>query len=212
MRRALASPSGSFHRALLVLAFLCACASAPDPVPADPVPADPAPGGARPPPGPLPRSSIAAVLLHGGELGLDPAQIEALAERDAALAARLDRVRSELGAARAPGEGGGRAPGAGSERGARGGGRGGPGGPSGGNGGGMGPPGAGPPAQGGGGPPDRDGARAALAARADDEDTRAWLGAEALLRPEQREAARTIASEYRAARYDLLHGKRPAPR
>ncbi|MGC4000253.1 MAG: hypothetical protein QM767_23560 [Anaeromyxobacter sp.] len=107
-------------------------------------------------------------------------------------------------------------------------------GPPGGMGGGMGgmggPPGGGMGDMGGGGPlggqggPPGGGARGELTAEEatrildalDAADTRAFLRAEeAVLRPEQREAAREAAGDYRAAlkdrRDDILAGKVPAP-
>ena len=48
---------------------------------------------AQPAPPLLPRSSIAAVLAHRGELGLDDAEVKSLEERDAALQKRLAEIR-----------------------------------------------------------------------------------------------------------------------
>jgi hypothetical protein len=171
--------------------------------------------GARPPDAPppgaispqLPRSSIAAVLARRGELELTPGQVEALEAADRELAARLYTLRVQLRSAGRPAGKPGRADGA------REGGSGGMEGPMGG-----GPGGGGGPMRGGGGPPggaegapggngarpreDPEERRRALAAQLDDEDTRAYLRAEALLDPGQREPARAAAERYRAARYE----------
>lgn len=163
----------------------------------------------------LPRSSIAAVLGHRGELGLTDAQVARLEALDDALASE----RSELGrAAAAPpaGEGSpagdrGASDGARPEAGAAGGGpsrMGGPGGPGmagGRSGDGMRGPG------GGGGDrrrADRGPSDEAVRTQLDDADTRAYLRAEEALAPEQRDRAREIASEYRAALYDAREAHR----
>jgi len=162
---------------------------------------------AAPPPPHLPRSSIAAVLARAHEADLGAEQVSSLAALDEELALRVEDLRARLGApprhagggdarkdrAGPAGEPSGRA---GPDAGGGPDGRGPPGG------GGHGP--GGPGAMGGGRPPARETAdRAAeLQQRLDDADTAAWLKAEALLEPSQRERAREIASEYRAARYD----------
>jgi hypothetical protein len=189
------------HIALVaLLGPLAACASRARPE------GPPAAGGP-----PLPRSSIAAVILKAEALGLDATQLEALQALDAELQVKVERLRAEL--APPPGRGG-RPPaggqGAGETRGGPGGGMGG--GPPGGGGGMGGPPGGGMggPRRGGGGRgsgPDPE-AAARFAARLDEEDTSAFLRAEAVLRPEQREAAREIASDYRALRYERRQAER----
>lgn len=158
----------------------------------------------------LPRSSIAAVLAHRGELGLDDAQVKGLEERDAALQKQIAEMRERLGATPSPGrEGGGKrgsgSAGAGEEAppmpSAEVGRLGGAGGAGGRRGGGMGGH------RGGGGAaerPARDPAAraAALQEQIDDADTAAWLGAETLLREGQREKARAVAEAYREALAD----------
>ncbi|RPH65190.1 MAG: hypothetical protein EHM78_25775 [Myxococcaceae bacterium] len=73
-------------RVLTLLGLLgIACASAPPPSrPAVPKTVD------------LPRSSIAAVLLHRDELGLTPAQVDTLSRRDDALAKEDEALRARL--------------------------------------------------------------------------------------------------------------------
>jgi len=210
-------------RASLLLLAAAACASAP--VPRAPPPDQP----------PLPRSSIVAVLAHRSELDLTDAQVAALEQADAELQQRQARLRAE-GALQAPSSGGpwrGSLHGGGSppEPGAAGGGQpvpgfgmnAGPGGfqasPSLGGQGGT-PPGGGAQGMGGGaprgepraGPPRRDPAAAqeALDASLDDADTAAFLKAEPVLAPAQRERAREIANTYREQafeRRELLRGR-----
>ncbi|BDG02266.1 hypothetical protein [Anaeromyxobacter oryzae] len=169
---------------------------------------------ALPPPELLPRSSIAAVLGHRGELGLTEAEVARLEALDDALANERIELRKAAGPA---GRGGEAAPareardgkqaedggGAGSEP--RMGGRGGPG-MGGRPGGGMGGRGAAP----GGGhrAAERGASEDALRSRLDDADTRAYLRAEEVLAPGQRDRAREIASEYRAALYDARDGQK----
>ncbi|HUL59782.1 MAG TPA: hypothetical protein VLU43_10930 [Anaeromyxobacteraceae bacterium] len=180
----------------LALAVACAAPRTPSPAPVAPIP-------------PLPRSSIAAVLAHAGELGLAPDEVEALERIDADLQRRLDAIAA---ARPAQGEGRRHVP-AGTPAQA-----------------GAGESGA-PPSD----APARSPAREALpegaaghghgggagharsargepqgeptsgAARVDAEDTRAFLDAEQRLAPAQRERARAIAEAYREARYDAAH-------
>jgi hypothetical protein len=145
---------------------------------ADPSSASPAP------PLPLPRSSIAAVLAHRGELGLEAAQVKQLEARDGALQKEIADLRERLAAVPSRGRAGG-------------GGRGGGGGMGGRHG-------------GGGGRAAQDPAARAsdLQAKIDDADTSAWLAAEALLQESQRERARAIAEKYREALADEREAKR----
>ena len=55
---------------------------------------------------PLPRSSIAAVLAHRGELGLGEAQVTQLEQRDAALQEQIAELRQRFAATRSRREGG----------------------------------------------------------------------------------------------------------
>jgi hypothetical protein len=71
-----------------------ACASAPTPAP----PAPPPIVAAAPATEDLPRSSIAAILLHRQELGLGADQVEALTRRDDALAKEDAALRARLAA------------------------------------------------------------------------------------------------------------------
>jgi hypothetical protein len=156
---------------LFLPAIALSCASAPPP-PAEPTIAPPAVD--------LPRSSIAAVLLHRDELKLTPAQVgalqqrdDALAREDAALRARVASGADSGGASPQPAVG---APGRGRHRG-------------------------GHATQAQTRPPD-------LLTRLDDDDTRTYLEAEQLLTEEQRPHAREIASAYREALYDQQHPSR----
>jgi hypothetical protein len=163
------------------------------------------------PAGPLPRSSIAAVLAHRGELGLDDAQVKQLEDRDAALQKQIAEIRSRAeatppGDRASKGRNGGRPSGSDGAPpplspvdAARPGGFGG-GGMHRGSGGGMGGHRGGAGSQ----HPARDPAEraAALQTRIDDADTAAWLAAEALLRESQREKARAVAEKYREALAD----------
>jgi len=196
--------------ALLVGALAPACADEPPPPVVTPAaavtPAAPAPAKPLPP---LPRSSIVAVVQHRGELGLSDEQIEAMEKRDrereeedAALRAEVEKKKKaaedaakNAGNAAAPN----RTPG-----GMRGGGMG-AGMPGGGmRGGGM----------GGGRGGHSFGAGAAkpggesLEDRLDANDTKAYLDIEDVLTPAQRDAAREIASDYRAQLYDRREQQR----
>jgi len=154
---------------LLLPALGLACASAAPPTPPPPVA----------PAADLPRSSIAAVLLHRDELGLTAAQVDALQQRDDALAREQAAIRKRLASgpdprSASPSPSG--SPGHGRHRGS--------------------PP---PPSQ--TRPPD-------LLTRLDDDDTRAYLDAEQLLTEQQRPRAQEIASAYREALYDQQHPSR----
>ncbi len=157
------------------------------------------PPASGPPAPPLPRSSIAAVLAHRGELGLSDAQVMQLEARDAALQMQIVELRQRLATPRAPGRSpDGRSatpdegrpsplsPTAGAER----------------TGGGSGRHGGEPGGRHGeersGMPPQDPTARAAaLQSRIDDADTAAWLSAESVLEASQRERAREVAEKYR---------------
>jgi hypothetical protein len=124
--------------------------------------AEPSPKG--PPRKLLPRSSVAAVLAHRGELGLDDAQVKRLERIDE----DLQRRNAELPAAP---------------------------------------------------PPDRSGTRRARGEQRrpadperfrNDNDTAAYLEAEQVLRPEQRDRAREIAEKYREELYDERAAARKA--
>ncbi len=161
----------------------------------------PAPAG---PVGDLPRSSIAAVLAHRGELGLSEAEVSELERRDEALEKQAARIREEFAASsHKPGNSG------------RGGERSGPS-PDG-----MGKPlaptaaalpeGSGAGGRGGkhhngaGGSRSSSGSQdpaaraAAMQSRLDEADTAAWLAAETVLAESRREKARDVAEKYREA-------------
>jgi hypothetical protein len=175
---------------------------------ADPVPAQTAAA-------PLPRSSIAAVLEHRGELDLTDAESRELERRDDALAKQQDDLREQFPAShRGGGSGaGGQRPGQ-AERGAQplsptasalpegtgGGGRRG-GGPGGGH------RGEGRSSAGAQDPAAR---AAALQSKLDDADTAAWLSAENVLDPSRRERARDVAEKYREALADQREADRKA--
>jgi hypothetical protein len=177
---------------LLWLALGCAHGQPPPPVDAPP----PAPLL------PLPRSSIAAVIAHQGELGLTPEQVDRLIARDA----ELDKVQTALREAQSHQAAPGRArtsasPAAGQ--------------PSGGSPSDAPPPVVPPgsPAGGGYGGRHRGQPRTQtsqaqptgpkLEDQLDDNDTRAYLAAEAdILTEAQRDPAREIAEKYREALYD----------
>ncbi len=175
--------------------------------------ADPAPA-AVPPAEPLPRSSIAAVLAHRGELGLTDAEARELERRDDAVAKRQEDLREQLSAARRGGgsRSGGTRSGPGERgalplsptasalpEGASGGGhRGGSGGSHRGEG--RGAEGAQDPAV----------RAAALQSRMDDADTAAWLSAESVLDPSRREKARDVAERFRETLADRREAERKA--
>src|SRR5262249_43015806 len=145
------------------------CASAPPPAPRGPPPI------AAPD---LPRSSIAAILVHREELGLTSGQVDALVRRDDALAKEEVALRARL--SREPPSAARTAPpqvGSGGRRGRHGGQQ-----PR-------------PTAHG----PD-------ALTQLDDNDTRAYLEIEEqILSEAQRPRAREIASAYREALYDRQH-------
>ena len=190
-------------------ALVPACADEPPPPTATPATAAasaPAPVAAKPLP-PLPRSSIAAVVQHRGELGLTNEQIDALEKRDRerededrALRAEDEKRkkavedaarnaqnqpqsnRSPSGGLRGGGLMGGGMRGGGMMRG-----------PGGGN-------------TGGGGKAQGE----SLEDRLDANDTKAFFDIEDVLTPEQRDPAREIASDYRAQLYDRRAQQRAA--
>jgi hypothetical protein len=149
---------------------------------------------------PLPRSSIAAVLAHQGELELSAEQVRELEKRDEALQKELVAIRDRYGRTpaaspaphRAPVRSGGASPGAipGSTSGDR-------------------PPGGGAHGMGGGhvghpprarspsGDPDPTTRAAELQRELDDADTHAWLEAETTLPVAKQQRARSVAAKYR---------------
>ncbi|HET9035616.1 MAG TPA: hypothetical protein VFN45_05405 [Myxococcaceae bacterium] len=140
------------------------CASAPpSPQPAVPRTVD------------LPRSSIAAVLLHRDELGLTSAQLDALSRRDAALAKEDEALRARLTAGTSTGTGN---PAAAPGRGGRHGGR---------------------------RPPPQAHAPDVLTQLDDNDTRAYLEVEERVLTEAQRPRARQIASEYREALYDQQH-------
>ncbi len=181
--------------ALTVLsgALSSACADEPTPAPLTPAAVNPAAAESAPPAAkPLPRSSIAAVVRHRGELNLSEEQIEAMEKRDQEREQEDQALRAEEEKRKKAAEDAGnnaangapgRAPG-----GMRGGGM---------RGGGMGPR-TGGSFGGGAGKPKGE----SMADRLDANDTKAYLDIEDILTPEQRDAAREIASDYRAQLYD----------
>jgi hypothetical protein len=176
--------------ALGILVLGTACGSSPPPSSSGPA----APLASSQPA--LPRSSIAAVLLHRDELGLSDDQVHAMQDLDEQLAEANAKLRAPERRL-APDAGTAQQPSAGMSR--RGAGMGGMG-----MGGRMG--------RGGGrrygGVPAANGERApgrSIADRLDDNDTRAYLEAEKVLTDAQRERARDIAEEYREALYDRRH-------
>jgi hypothetical protein len=156
----------------LVAVLFAGCAAAPPPRPAP-----------APPPAELPRSSIAAILLHRDELGLTPEQVGALERRDDQLA----REDAGLRAAVARSNPSTSAPGATS------------------------PPASGASSGKGGRRQHSGGASDArkptdLLTKLDDNDTRAYLEVEErVLTEAQRPKAQEIASKYREALYDQQH-------
>jgi hypothetical protein len=139
---------------------------------------------------PLPRSSIAAVLLHRQELALDDDQVREMLEIDQKLADRNAALRSAPPAddkpAKPPAGGAGRGAGGGLHM-------------AGGRAamGGMGAPAPPKPRSDGSAHPPRN-----LQDRIDDNDTKAYLEAEQVLRPEQIEPARDFAEKYREELFD----------
>jgi hypothetical protein len=160
------------------------CATKPPPAPAAP------PAAALPP---LPRSSIAAVVLKRDELHLTDDQVRQMEEIDRRREQADQALRDEPAHAKKAGTSGGSPPPAGGT---------GMGGMRGGRMGGMG--GMGGRRRSGGVSPsagERDRPPTAEE-RMDDNDTRAYLEAEAVLDEEQRPKARDIAERYREALYD----------
>jgi hypothetical protein len=150
--------------------------------------------------GPLPRSSIAAVLAHQGELELSAEQVKELEKRDEALQKELAAIRDRHGttpaASRAPQRGPGRTEGAspGAIPGSTSGDRSAGGGAHGMGGGHAGHP---PRVRSPSGDPDPTTRAAALQRELDDADTHAWLGAETTLPVAKQQRARSIAARYR---------------
>ncbi|HTB58128.1 MAG TPA: hypothetical protein VLC06_09655 [Polyangia bacterium] len=174
-----------------------ACASQPPPPqPIAPVPTNPA---ALPP---LPRSSIAAVILHRAELGLTDEQVGEMEQRDQQRERENAAVREEMEKKTQKGQsasststpsGGGGGP-----QGMQGGGTGGGmhgGGMHGGRMGGRSPP------SGSSGAKEADRA-ATLEDRLDENDTKAYLDVESVFTEAQKERAREIASDYREQLYE----------
>jgi hypothetical protein len=147
---------------------------------------------------PLPRSSIAAVLLHREDLALTDEQVHGLQQIDEQLADRVaalnDRTPRDGGVARRPASPYGSAGSAGPGRGM-------------GTRRGMGRP------RLSGGQQQNPNRPETSQDRLDDLDTQAYLQAEEeILTDEQKEKARDIAEEYREALYDRrarLHGEKP---
>jgi hypothetical protein len=169
--------------------LLAACATS------RPAPPPPPQAPAARPSAMLPRSSIAAVIAHRSELRLDDGQLGRLQKLDDDLQRQRDRLGAPAprptpagaaGAAASPGAASpaddARPVGRGGARGGRHGRR---------------EKGADAPA-----PADRESAW-------NDADTAAYLRAEAILRPDQRDAAREIAEGYREALYDVRAAERP---
>jgi hypothetical protein len=174
--------------------------------------ADPAPAPAAATP---PRSSIAAVLEHRGELGLTEAEVRELEKRDDALARQQEDLREQSPPSRrGSGSGSGGQRPSQAERGAQplsptaralpegtgGGGR---------HGGGLG---GGHRGEGrsSAGTQDPAARAAALQSKLDDADTAAWLSAEDVLDPSRRERARDVAERYREALADQREADRKA--
>jgi hypothetical protein len=149
-------------RHLAWLALLLAGAAAPAEEPSS-----------RAPPKLLPRSSLAAVLAHRAELGLDDDQVRRLERLDD----DLQRRNAELPAAAPEGRPGDR---------------------------------RGPGPAGGRGEPRRPPADPERVRS--DNDTAAYLQAEEILRPEQRDRAREIAERYREELFDQRAAARKAGR
>jgi hypothetical protein len=164
---------------------------------------------------PLPRSSLAAVILHRAALGLSNDQVRELEQLDRRRESEDAAVRAELGPkSKTAAVGGGAGPAGGGAAGGMGGGM---------NGGGMGAGRMGGMRGGrmGGGGRGRAPGNAVnqvqqrsvkLEDRLDDDDTKAYLDGEEVLTEIQRDQAREIASDYRAQRYDRRElQKRPPP-
>jgi hypothetical protein len=189
---------------LLVLALSqLVCASQPPPPQSiAPLPTDPAPLP------PLPRSSIAAVVLHRAELGLTDEQVGEMEQRDQQRETENAVVREEMekkgqkgppASSSGSGSGSGGAP-----QGMHGGGMGG-----GMHGGGMhgGRMGGRSPASGSGSGKEAD-RTATLEDRLDENDTKAYLDAESVFTEAQKARAREIASDYREQLYEQRESAR----
>jgi outer membrane receptor protein involved in Fe transport len=199
---------------LLVLWAVAHGACADDPPPVVETPAAAATPAKLPP---LPRSSIAAVVAHKAELGLSDDQVRDLELRDqereredAAIRDEVEKKRKQAQDAKANAAGGtgtGSSGGGGSSTGGGGGMRGG--GMRGGGmrGGGMGRGLRGPI---GGGATKASDHEASIQDRMDADDTKAYLDGENLLKPEQRDQAREIASDFRAQLYERREAERAA--
>jgi hypothetical protein len=147
-------------------------------------PPKPPPPKPRVPP-PSARSSIAAVLQHRGELDLTDEQVERLDQMDTTLDHQNQTLRDQLAKAAAPTKSD--TSDSGNERA------------------GMGMKGGGRKRGGGGATPSAADPRAAVQDQIDDNDTKAYLDAEAVLTEAQRPRAREIASAYREALYEQRH-------
>ena len=163
-----------------------------------------APATSPGPGGPLPRSSIAAVLAHRGDLGLTDAEVSELEKRDEALQKQVAKIREEFpgsshGSGGPGGTGAGPSPMAAPPEG-------GGGGHHGGGGGGRHHDGSG----GSSGRQDSAGRGAVLRSRLDDADTTAWLAAETVIAESRREKARDVAERYREALADRREAERAA--
>lgn len=197
-----------FVLAMALAGAAAACTHDPPPAPVDPATLPP-----------LPRSSLAAVILRRAELNLDDDQVRELERLDRERESQDAAVRAELARKSKPPDTGGssngssaaggsngstaNAPtGAGMGAGRRGGGM---------RGGRMGG-GRGMRATSAAGPSEAD-RSARLEDRLDEDDTKAYLDGEELLTAPQRDQAREIASDYRAQLYDrraLLKRQGPA--
>jgi hypothetical protein len=160
----------------LVCLFVLGCASAPPPAPAAPPPI------VGPPAEDFPRSSIAAILAHRQELQLTSDQLDALGQRDDALAKEDAPIRARMAAGTSTSTAQSSPP------------------PSSGMGGGR-------HGHHGGQRPQQSTAHAPdPLTQIDDNDTRAYLEIEEkVLTEAQRPRAREIASAYREALYDRQH-------
>jgi hypothetical protein len=156
---------------------------------------------------PLPRSSIAAVVLHRAELGLTDEQVGEMEQRDQQREGENAAVREEMEkkgqkGPSAPSSTGGSGNGGAPQgtHGAMGGGM---------HGGGMhgGRMGGRSPASGSGGGKDADRA-ATLEDRLDENDTKAYLDAESVFTEAQKARAREIASDYREQLYERRESAR----
>ena len=175
-----------------------ACAS--EPPPPQPIVPVPTPPAALPP---LPRSSIAAVVLHRAELGLTDEQVGEMEQRDQQREGENAAVREEMEKKTQKGQsassGSIRSGSSGAPQGMQGGGMGG--GMHGGRMGGR------SPASGSGGGKDLD-RTATLEDRLDENDTKAYLDVESVFTEAQKARAREIASDYREQLYERRENAR----